>query len=221
MKTNIIRGVLQIVDKHFPPQSKWSRHFNRHTIRPSFSCTNNVAVKIAQHNARVLRGGKKDCNEGCNCPEKRKKECPIPGNCMAQNVIYGALIESETKNFGYYGMTGRRFKTRYNEHMGDIRHCHERNKDGDRTRNGTVLSRKIEELENAGKQYKIKWSIVDKAYPLKAGAKSCDLCSSEKMHIALGSKGFHKWPPGCIMLNKRREILNKCVHRRSYTLAQA
>ena len=96
-----------------------------------------------------------------------------------------------------------------------------RNKDGERLRNGTVLSRKIEELENAGKAYSIKWSIVDKAYPLKAGAKSCDLCSSEKMHIALGSKGFHKWPPGCIMLNKRKEILNKCVHKRSFALAQA
>ena len=157
---------------------------------------------------------------GCNCPKKKKTDCPIPGNCLSENVVYGALIESESKHFGYYGMTARRFKTRYNEHMGDIRHCHERNKDGDRIRNGTVLSRKVEELENAGKPYKIKWSIVDKAYPLKAGAKSCDLCSCEKMHIALGCKGFHKWPPGCIMLNKRKEILNKCVHKRSFTLAQ-
>ena len=55
----------------------------------------------------------------------------------------------------------------------------------------------------AGKAYRINWSIVDKAYQLKAGAKRCDLCAAEKMHIALGLKGFHKWPPapGCIMLN--------------------
>ena len=74
-------------------------------------------------------------------------------------------------------------------------------------------------LENAGKKYTIKWSIVDKAYPLKAGSKSCDLCNTEKMHIALGVKG--RWPPGCVLLNKRKEILNKCVHKRSFTLAQA
>ena len=112
-----------------------------------------MAAKIAQHNARVLRGGNKDGNAGCNCPKNKIEECPIPGNCVPQNVIYGALIKLETKHFRYYGMTSRRFKTRYNKFMGDIRHCHKRNKDGERLRNGTVLSRKIEEMENAGKEY--------------------------------------------------------------------
>ena len=101
-------------------------------------------------------------------------------------------------------MTTRTFKTRYTEHMGDIRHYHEREgeREGERTRNRTVLSRKIEDLENAGKAYRVKWSIVDKAYPLKARAQTCDLCNAEKTHIDLGLKGFHKWQPGCIMLNK-------------------
>ena len=30
VKTDVIRGVLQIVNKHFPPHSKWRRHFYRH-----------------------------------------------------------------------------------------------------------------------------------------------------------------------------------------------
>ena len=38
-----------------------------------------------------------------------------------------------------------------------------------------------------GKTPKIKWDIIDWAYPFKAGAKNCDLCRSKKMHIVLGS----------------------------------
>ena len=48
------------------------------------------------------------------------------------------------------------------------------------------------------------------------------VCSKFKLMLfaGIGCKGFHKWPPGCIMLNKRKEILNKCVHKRSFKLAQ-
>ena len=56
-------------------------------------------------------------------------------------IVIDALIESETKYFGYYSMTGRRFKTRYMEHMGDIRLCHERNKEGDSICNGSLIKK--------------------------------------------------------------------------------
>ena len=65
---------------------------------------------------------------------------------------------------------------------------------------------------------KVKWSIVDRAYPYTAGAKSCDLCTAEKMHIALGRKGFKQLPDGCILLNKRSELMSKCRHRAKFTL---
>ena len=84
--------------------------------------------------------------------------------------------------------------------------------------NGTTLSKKIQDLQNSNKDFKVKWSIVDCAYTYTAGAKSCDLCTAEKMHIALGRKGFKQLPDGCILLNKRRELMSKCRHRAKFKL---
>ena len=78
----------------------------------------------------------------------------------------------------------------------------------------------IQELKDAGKDFKIKWSIIDRAFPYKSGMKMCDLCSSERMHIALGKNGFQRLPPDCILLNKRSEIMGKCRHKLSYTLSK-
>ena len=63
-------------------------------------------------------------------------------------------------------------------------------------------------------------SIIDRAFPYKSGMKTCDLCSTERMHIALGKDGFQKLPPDCILLNRRSEIMGKCRHKLSYTLSK-
>ena len=80
------------------------------------------------------------------------------------------------------------------------------------------MSRKVWDLRDANKKFTIKWSIVDRGFPYKAGAKSCDLCSTETMHIAMGHKGFTKLPKGCILLNQRSEIMSKCRHKLKFTL---
>ena len=95
-----------------------------------------------------------------------------------------------------------------------------RAEDGDK-KQGTALSEKIWEIKDKGKTPEIKWKIVDKAYPYKAGAKACDLCRAEKMHIARGAKGFSKLPQGCVILNKKSEIMAKCPHMRKFSLAEA
>ena len=83
------------------------------------------------------------------------------------------------------------------------------------------MSEKVWEIKDKGKIPKIEWTIVDKAYPYRAGAKVCDLCRAEKMHIALGTNGFSKLPPGCVVLNKKSEIMVKCPHKRKFSLAEA
>ena len=45
-------------------------------------------------------------------------------------------------------------------------------------------------MKDKGLTPKIKWDIIDRAFPYEAGAKACDLCRLEKMHIALGTKGI-------------------------------
>ena len=108
-------------------------------------------------------------------------------------------------------MTSMSFKDRYNNHKYDIN-----NPD----KPGTALSSQVHKLEKANKKFSIKWSIVDRAFPYQVGSTSCDLCSSERMHIAMGSKGFFRLPEGCNMLNKRKEVFAKCRHMLSHSLSR-
>ena len=165
-----------------------------------------MASRISQHNAKILNPSKPKKNAGCNC--RNPEECPIPGDCLATNIVYQALIDSEIGYFNYFGMTGNE---RYGNHKHDLK-C--------RDSKGTTLSNKVWELRDANKKFKIKWSIVDRAYPRAPGAKSCDLCAAERMHIAMGRRGFKRLPEGCVLLNKRQEIMAKCRHKRRHTLAR-
>ena len=211
--TNVGKRFLAIISKCFPKGSAWSGIFNRHTIKLSYSCTRNLASKISQHNAKVMNARKAPREAGCNC--RNKDDCPIPNNCLAENVVYSAILETEGKAYNYYGMTSQTFKKRFGQHKYDFKH--EKGED-----NGTALSAKVWQLKKEEKKYSIKWSIVDKAFPYKAGGKMCDLCSTERMYIALagGRNAFGNLPENCTQLNVRSEIMGKCRHRLSQTLSK-
>ena len=202
---------MRIVSESFPKGSEWHGTFNRHTVKLSYSCTKNVASRIAQHNAKVMTGKNVSREAGCKC--KKKEECPIPNDCEASNIVYQALLEAEGRSYNYFGMTSMTFKKRFYGHTNDFKYPKEEGK-------GTALSSKVWELKNAKKDFRIKWSIVDRAFGYTPGAKMCDLCSSERMHIALGRKGYKRLPPDCVLLNKRSEIMGKCRHKLSYTLSK-
>ena len=220
---------MKAVPECFPKDSPWAKYFNPHTIKVSYSCTKNLATRIAQHNAKVLSKVKPSRKAGCNCTNK--PDCPIPGDCKAKNVVYGAIVEADgEKPSCYFGLCGqgkdgeRTFKHRYYSHMADFRNeaCRKKRRDEDgANKKGTALSEKVWELKDKGKVPRITWKVVDRAYPYQAGAKTCDLCRAEKLHIALGKKGFTTLPENCVMLNKRSEIMNKCPHKRQFTLAMA
>ena len=168
VETPVGRKFIDILTESYPKGHPWHKYFNRHTVKLSYSCTKNVASRISAHNAKVLRG-KTGNKGGCSC--RNKSECPVGNNCLTSSVIYQALIESEGLWFNYFGMTEHTFKTRYNNHMHDFRN---------QASSGTTLSRKVWDLKNANKDYKVTWNIVDRAYAYTAGAKNCDLCAAEK-----------------------------------------
>ncbi len=47
VKTNIARNFLCLIDKHFPPNHKLHKIFNRNTVKVSYSCMNNVKSIIS------------------------------------------------------------------------------------------------------------------------------------------------------------------------------
>ena len=118
----------------------------------------------------------------------------LPGHCRR--------TPKRTKK--YIGLTEGPFKTRYTGHKQSFTN---KNKE-----KATALSKYVwdNELQPAPS---IKYEILKHARPLKPGARSCDLCLSEKVAI-MNVKGDQTY------LNKRTEIKKVCPHRTKHTLKQ-
>ena len=76
---------LQLIDTHFPPTNKLHKIFNRHTVKVSYSCTQNTSQIIKGDNKKVLKTNPLHQLE-CNCCIKT--ECPLNGDCCIEDVIY-------------------------------------------------------------------------------------------------------------------------------------
>ena len=141
--------------------------------------------------------------EQCKC-DKENIQCPVNNNCMSSNVVYEAKVKTRYATKSYIGMTGRSFISRWKEHRGNIRHKNQK---------GTKLSKHIWKLKEFGENIKfedIEWSIKSKSVPYKPGARYCDICPSEKTHIALANPAD--------ILNSSKEIVSKCPHKRNFKL---
>ena len=118
-----------------------------------------------------------------------------------KNVVYEATITTqETKT--YIGLPSFEFKKRHSSHKTDFKY--------DKYRNLTTLSAHIQKNKDEGKEYKIKWNIIDSSGELKNGQKECKLCLKESLAI-LRNKNNNG-------LNKRNEILNTCRHTSKFLL---
>ena len=212
VKSKVGEEFLNIIDKNFPKGSRWERHFNRHTVKISYSCTKNIAAHIASHNQKLLSKTKKTEEvKGCNC--RIRETCPVKGACLTKGLVYTATLEADNRSYAYIGSTANSFKQRYYGHKQDM---------DKEERNGTTLSRKVWELQKSNpppSSLKLSWNIAHKCHPLKAGMPVCDVCLTEKTRILLGHNGPDPpLPNNCQILNKRSEIYGKCRHKSRFTL---
>ena len=97
----------------------------------------------------------------------------------------------------YTGGTAQTFKERWRGHKTDLRHK--------RRETSTTLSKYVWELKDEGKEFNIKWSLVDRAPPFNPITRKCRVCLKEKREILYNKDGSS--------LNKRGEIFNTCRHR--------
>ena len=158
-----------------------------------------MAQAISRHNARLLKEDHQPASQPrCNCRAGLAK-CPVQGRCQQVGVVYKATVtETGSGNANtYIGMTGRRFKDRWQEHKYDLNNI----VDG---RDKTKLSAHIWELKDRGKNYEVGWEIIDKAATYNPTTKKCNVCLKEKCNI-MYSKDPH-------MLNKRQEVFSTCRH---------
>ncbi len=124
VKTNIARNFLCLIDKHFPPNHKLHKIFNRNTVKVSYSCMNNVKSIISKHNTRITGRSKPQCEVIDPCTCRDKKTCPLQEKCMTKDIVYKATITTSNTNSTkhYIGMTASTFKERYRNHIKSFNH---------------------------------------------------------------------------------------------------
>ena len=107
VKSNIERKFLALTEQHFPPKHELQQICIKNTLKLSYSCMNNMGNIIKSHNNRILKATNIQPEDKCNC--HNKDNCPLPGKCTTQNVIYEASHNTQQQQ-KYIGLTANSFK---------------------------------------------------------------------------------------------------------------
>ena len=202
VKTNVAKTFLALLTKHFE-KSELNNFFNRKTVKVSYSCMANMEAVLKGHNQRILTQLESTKNSNCNC-QKGKPSCPLRGNCQAKSVVYKANIKTEASSISYIGQTANSFKERYRNHLSSFNHR--------KYENNTHLSKYIWSLKNKNMLYDIDWSIIANARSYNPNSQTCSLCQTEKVHILQADPRD--------ILNKRNELMKRCIHSQKYRLSK-
>ena len=160
----------------------------------------NMNSKISNHNKKLLES--KEEEPKCNC--RNKAECPLPGRCLTDKVIYRATVTTNSEIQTYVGLTAGEFKTRYRKHTSDFN-----NPNG---KNSTTLSSYIWKQKENNNDYQIKFEIVGRAAPFSAVSGRCNLCIALKFKIIFNPKKAS--------LNSRHELFSACRHKWTHLLVK-
>ena len=105
----------------------------------------NMKSIIASHNKTVISNYMStpatEHVKKCNCI--KKEQCPLEGQCLANNIVYQATITSNTTTETYVGLATN-FKERYRNHTSSFRN-HKKKE--------TELSKCIWTLKDANKPF--------------------------------------------------------------------
>ena len=195
LKTNVGQKFLRLIDKHFPRGSVLYPLINRYKVKLSYRCVPNMGAKISKHNGKILR--EKPAESGCNC--QQPVECPLPGKCTTDKLVYRASVTSNNTVETYVGLTAGTFKKRYGGHKSDFLH----RPTEDNT--STTLSSHIWKLKDQNKAYQVEFEIVKRAAPYSPVSGICNLCTEEKFEIMFN--------PNLATLNSRQEMFAACRHK--------
>ena len=195
VSTNVAKKFLGMVARHFPKGSALGKHFNKNTIKVSYSTMPNMERIISGHNKKMVGQTPLLKEKGCNC--RRPQECPLDGRCQTSDIIYKSSVKSGSSTREYIGLTSTSFKQRYTAHKASFTH---RNK-----AHNTSLSTHIWKLKDDQAPFSTSWSILGMAPSYSRKVRNCQLCLKEKAYISLADPSK--------TLNRRNEIISKCRHR--------
>ena len=213
--TNVGKEFLRILDKCFPPGHPCHKALNRQTVKVSYRTLSNVGHIIASHNSKIIGKGEAALGKRkCSCPEKDKPNCPLAGECLAENIIYQAQIkalppkraelEDEVerdprllKVQTYLGRTKPNWKSRRNNHTASFKYIEQKTDSG--------LSKYVWDLKGMKRGFKLSWSLIARSSSYSPSLDICRLCLLEK-HMLMKQ-------PGLGTLNVEDEFYSACRHK--------
>ena len=157
---------------------------------------------LSKHNKGILSKRRRQNQPAMSCNCRIASQCPLSGSCLESAIIYQANVTSSQGTKIYIGSTETTFKQRYGNHKQSLE------KRAKSTQ--TSLSKYVWDLKDQQVEHTISWQIVKRSSPYKCGARSCDLCLSEKFFILTAD------PLVCI--NRNSDLLQKCRHRNKFKL---
>ena len=129
----------------------------------------NINNYIDRHNTNVMKTMVNNNNtpsERCNCQVSRKADCPLPGRCSVENMVYKATVKRLDDNTEetYTGLTTS-FKQRYSKHTSSFKYPAQRKK--------TKLSGHVWRLKDKNVPHNFSWDIITRAPSFNPTTKYC------------------------------------------------
>ena len=207
VETNVGKIFLQLLDTHFPPGHKLRSVMNRNCIKISYRCLPNIGSYIAKHNSKILKQDSDTQTRPpprCNCQVSKKSDCPIPGACNQEGVVYQATVTSDGgKNVQTYVGLAKKFKSRFSKHKASM--------ETPSPQNITTLSTHFLKEKEAGNNPTLSWKFLKTNIPtFNPVTEICRLCTSEIFQIL--------FKPESATLNSRNEIFSACRHKKAELL---
>ena len=137
---------------------------------------------------------------------RKKDECPLNGQCLAQDIVYKYIAStSMNPDKTYLGMAEGDFKKIYkNIHTNSFRYK--------RYSKDTILSKYTWETKKEYNEMPTLNRLIVKSVPSYSNiSKKCLLCLHEKLEIVIFEDQDH-------LLNKPSELISKCRHAYKYLL---
>ena len=131
-----------------------------------------------------------------------KPPCPLEGKCLMDNLVYQATVTSENGVQTYVGLTSTTFKCRLGNHKKAFKNPN--------YRTDTSLSKLIWDLKDSETDFSLEWKMLGRAKPYSPISEICNLCTLEKWYIL--------FRPEMATINKKEELNNYCLHKRSVLL---
>ena len=170
-------------------------------MKVSYSCTENISNIISSRNKRLIKNNAPN-TKPCNC--RTKSTWPLNGQVSnSGRNLQITVLTSVNPDKVYLGTAEGDFRKCYYNHVKFFR-----NK---RYTNDASLSRYIWVIKEHQEKPSLKWSIVKSVPAYSNITKKCLACLHKKLEIV-------NYPVSEELLNKRSELVSKCLHANKYLL---